>query len=482
MKTTCSCHAMPRGRRWRIACTASVVFTIFFGLWMMFNPAGPKATTWVDDLGTLLVASLVVTGSALKARTSSGRGRAGWIWIAAAATSWTLGEGIWSWYAVVRAEPVPSPSIADVAYLLAVPLAVVGLALLSANPGQITTAFRSVCDGLIIAGSLLFISWSTALGVVYRVGGGSTLARIVDISYPVTDIVLCTAALSGLSRVARLRRRELGLIGLGLLAFAVADSAYTYFSYTNSYGNGTIFDTGYIVGYLLIFLATLAPVASNRPESTGRELSTSQTMLPYVPLGIAVGVTVARAMTGGRFDVLLVTTGTVTVSLVLVRQLLTVVENSRLARSLQSTVGELRERESELAYQASHDPLTGLANRILFADRVDQALLRRERSGGIVALDGLRPRRLQGGQRHDGPPRRRRGSPRGCGKAEVLHAQGGHDRPARRRRVRSAPGGSGPDRNRARDRDSHQRGAAAGPHDRRHACPHELQRRHSDGL
>ena len=37
-----------------------------------FNPAGPKATTWVDDLGTLLVASLVVTGSALKARTSSG--------------------------------------------------------------------------------------------------------------------------------------------------------------------------------------------------------------------------------------------------------------------------------------------------------------------------------------------------------------------------------------------------------------------------
>ena len=93
----------------------------------------------------------------------------------AGATSWAIGESIWDWYALVRSEPVPSPSVADVAYLFAVPLVVVGIALLSANPGQMATAFRSICDGLIIAGSLLFISWSTVLSVVYHTGGGSTL-------------------------------------------------------------------------------------------------------------------------------------------------------------------------------------------------------------------------------------------------------------------------------------------------------------------
>ena len=123
-----------------------------------------------------------------------------------------------------------------------------------------------------------------------------------------------------------------------------------------------------------------------RTEGPSREFSTAQTLLPYIPLSLAVMVTVARATTGGRFDALLVGIGAVTVSLVLVRQLLTVVENSRLACRLQSTVVELRERESELAHQAHHDPLTGLGNRILFADRVDRALLRRERGGESVAL------------------------------------------------------------------------------------------------
>jgi len=353
---------------------------------MEFNPAGPRATTWVDDLGTIFVASLLVVGSALKAKASPRQRRSGWIWITAAATSWMLGEIIWGWYALVIDKQIPSPSVADVAYLGAVPLAVVGIALLSANRGQVAGALRNLCDGLIIAGSLLFISWSTALGVVYRVGGGDTLSRVVNVAYPATDIILCTAALAALSKVPAARRRELALMGLGLLAFAVADSAYTYLSYTNSYGGGSIFDTGYIVGYLLIFLATLVPASSKLKLGTARELSTGQTLLPYVPLGIAVVITVWKAATGSRFDGLLVTTGAVTVSLVLVRQAIIVVENSRLARSLQTTVSELQQRESELAYQASHDPLTGLANRVLFADHADRALLRRQRGAGAVAL------------------------------------------------------------------------------------------------
>jgi diguanylate cyclase (GGDEF)-like protein len=54
-------------------------------------------------------------------------------------------------------------------------------------------------------------------------------------------------------------------------------------------------------------------------------------------------------------------------------------EQDRLGR----TVTELRDIQRHLEHQAFHDPLTGLANRLLFTDRIRHALSRR---GGNVAL------------------------------------------------------------------------------------------------
>ncbi|MFI5249410.1 MAG: putative bifunctional diguanylate cyclase/phosphodiesterase [Gemmatimonadales bacterium] len=42
--------------------------------------------------------------------------------------------------------------------------------------------------------------------------------------------------------------------------------------------------------------------------------------------------------------------------------------------------------EAQLSYQALHDPLTGLANRVLFHDRVEHAFAASERAGGRIAV------------------------------------------------------------------------------------------------
>ena len=47
---------------------------------------------------------------------------------------------------------------------------------------------------------------------------------------------------------------------------------------------------------------------------------------------------------------------------------------------------ELKQAESALAHQATHDPLTGLANRTLLSDRMARALLQLRRSPGGVAV------------------------------------------------------------------------------------------------
>jgi diguanylate cyclase (GGDEF)-like protein len=58
-------------------------------------------------------------------------------------------------------------------------------------------------------------------------------------------------------------------------------------------------------------------------------------------------------------------------------------EQDRLGRK----VSELRDLSSELEHKAFHDPLTGLANRLLFMDRVAHALSRRTGSVGLLYID-----------------------------------------------------------------------------------------------
>jgi diguanylate cyclase (GGDEF)-like protein len=57
-------------------------------------------------------------------------------------------------------------------------------------------------------------------------------------------------------------------------------------------------------------------------------------------------------------------------------------ENGRLEHS----IARLTEMQEQLSHQAFHDSLTDLANRVLFSDRIDHALLRRSRTGKPVAV------------------------------------------------------------------------------------------------
>ena len=46
----------------------------------------------------------------------------------------------------------------------------------------------------------------------------------------------------------------------------------------------------------------------------------------------------------------------------------------------------MQQREEQLRYQAFHDPLTGLANRLLFRDRLEHAAALRQREGRVLTV------------------------------------------------------------------------------------------------
>jgi len=63
--------------------------------------------------------------------------------------------------------------------------------------------------------------------------------------------------------------------------------------------------------------------------------------------------------------------------------------------ALRATLRDREALEEQLKYQALHDPLTGIPNRVLFVDRVEQALARKDRHDELLAvifldLDGFK--------------------------------------------------------------------------------------------
>jgi diguanylate cyclase (GGDEF)-like protein len=121
-----------------------------------------------------------------------------------------------------------------------------------------------------------------------------------------------------------------------------------------------------------------------------------QLALPYVPLAVALLTSAAVHVVVGSVGTFLYANGIGVVLLVVVRQLVGLRDNQVLTRRLEATVAELHTRAEQLRQLAFHDPLTGLANRALFHDRVEHAISRLPRERLLLGvlyidLDDLKP-------------------------------------------------------------------------------------------
>jgi diguanylate cyclase (GGDEF)-like protein len=176
-----------------------------------------------------------------------------------------------------------------------------------------------------------------------------------------------------------------------LLAFAALVQAITLLvSLRNGvagepwWANGV--GAGYVVGAWV--MAASSKLAVSRPGTDGVErlIFSPWALLPYIPVATAVGVAAGRQLTDGELSPILVWLLLCSFSLVLLRQFLTLVTVGRL------TVALDHQRQA-LAYQAHHDPLTGLLNRSAFDTRAAAQLSSGylEACAVVIDLDGFKP-------------------------------------------------------------------------------------------
>ena len=360
---------------WLPVTVVIVAFAVAVGEFAV--PTGAGQRLYSDAGQTLAGLLLIVTCF------RAGPGRAGvprrWrLLVGYGAIGWTLARLGWVIADFIDPGRVQAMSIADVGFLT-LPVGVF-LGLLSAAtrlPRPVPTSLRRdrivlVLDSFLVTGSVLALTWSAVPPRVFHTAGMSPWAVGAATAYPILDIMLATMALLLLiSRPsAPATRVPLRLVILAMLAFAGSDALRLI--NLAAAGLTPLESAGYLLGPALLILAAVSrPAAGSEVRAPRADNDWLHLLLPYVPV-IATGIVIAvRTGAGEQLKPFEAYLGWLGLGLVVARQMFTIVDNTVL-------LARVSEGQQRLHHQAYHDPLTGLANRALFRERL------------VVALDGHR--------------------------------------------------------------------------------------------
>ncbi|HST86373.1 MAG TPA: EAL domain-containing protein [Kineosporiaceae bacterium] len=342
-----------------------------------------SASQVVDDFGQLLAGGFAAGCCLWTWRRSQPPDRLWRLLLGLGATGWTCGQALWTYYQVIKGNELPSPSLADVGYFTLPLFALPALWIFPAQvwppgPGTATrvgqlasrpfTRLVIILDSLVAVGSLFLLTWATSLGAALNSSAVAVPDFLVALAYPVSDLVLVVfVVLLGRFRMPS-NPGALALFGLGVISISVSDGFFLYLVSTDASEMPPLYNLGFLLGPVLLGLGALFP-APVRTQTAHQRRSTERglVLLPYLPLSATGLLVTGQLLTSSRIDVAEAVIGLSLVALVVLRQFITLLDNSRLVR-------ELRESQHLLREQAFNDSLTGLANRALFRDRLDHAV------------------------------------------------------------------------------------------------------------
>jgi diguanylate cyclase (GGDEF)-like protein len=306
--------------------------------------------------------------------------RRAWLVIAVALTLLSVGDVTYTVLQLTDGE-VPYPSLADLGYLAGYVALLVGVTDLFR--GRTTGSERlALIDAAILTTGVAAVFWIFI--VLPTITGTTDLLTIgVSMAYPAADLILLMLGLHAVLAGGG-SPRFLKLMLLGISIYFVSDVVYAVAVNQGTYGFGDTVDLGWIVGLLLIGVAAIHPstrepvvVLAKAETSLGRRRLALLALAAF----LAPAMLVVRAASLDFPTVAgLVLTWIVLFGLVLMRLATTL-------DALGTSLIQRRSLQDDLAFQATHDSLTRLANRGLFETRLDVAVARNASGTGLIFLD-----------------------------------------------------------------------------------------------
>ncbi|KAA0106085.1 bifunctional diguanylate cyclase/phosphodiesterase [Mycolicibacterium sp. P1-5] len=347
----------------------SAISCLLLALGFALNWGGDNNIRIVDGVAFAAFGAYAAVCSAIAARAAQGRSRTAWTTMAIALAAWTAGELTRAFLTLVLERNLfPSPS--DFFYLIFVVLAPVAFLQFPAVPMQGSRA-RLLFDALIVAASLFLVLWVVVLGNVYQATGVDSVMQGRALLYPLFILFVFVGAVVFVVRSGAGHSIVMWLLMGGVTLMAFSGVTFAILQGSNRYHAGHITSIGWVLGMSCFGAAALLSRRPRPPvQPTPAPQSAIALWVPYVPLLIAGTVAPAIVMTG-----LLRILVPILMTFICVRQVLSGWENRRLLTAA--------------ADQALRDPLTGLANRTLFQDRLVHAMALRGRDNRCVAVLSL---------------------------------------------------------------------------------------------
>ncbi|MCV7422525.1 bifunctional diguanylate cyclase/phosphodiesterase [Mycobacterium yunnanensis] len=354
-------------------CSATVALVIFF-VCLQFAELEPRATTFVTQIGELVAASFALACTVLAVRRTSARQRLAWLSMAVGCLGWVLGTLYWAYFGLVEQQMPHYGSIADFGFL-ALPVGAWLAAVFVPTSRHGRIGLRILLDGVIAGTSLFVVLWVVVLSELLTAGGVTGAAFALSIAYPVADTAVVTMALLLLARARPGRRLVMSLVAAAFVVIGTTDTAFIFVS-AGALSFSNVIVVGWATGMYLIGVAALCtPATPPPPVEPLRHTPPARSLwLPYLPVPFAFAVAIADTHLWSSDPVLtpVFGAGAVLACAALVRQFLLLAENRRLLTAV--------------AEMALLDPLTELANRTLFNDRLAHSIDLRGRTGAAVGV------------------------------------------------------------------------------------------------
>ncbi|MGD0954054.1 MAG: PAS domain S-box protein, partial [Methanotrichaceae archaeon] len=321
--------------------------------------------TSINDATFVFVDLLAAFGllyAAQKSAIYEGHVRLAWTVLFLGGLAHAMGDIIWT-ILEVGLHQTPFPSLADGWFLAQYPIFAIGILLLPKTPLASREKLKILLDMGIVIIAAVIVFWVLFIAPTIESNqGADTYTLAVSVAYPVMDLLLLFVLIELLFR--KITSIPLGPILLLMVGTAVMIGTDLLFygqtlqfgqSSVNSYFSGGLLDTGWIVAYLLVGLSGVLYADSLKFDPSSQAIVpkniqfTWPLYLPYLLAGVSYMLLVWSYNHPLPISpsVLSLGVGGI-IGLIIVRQILSLKENTNLYAAAQIEINERRLAEGEL--------------------------------------------------------------------------------------------------------------------------------------
>jgi GAF domain-containing protein len=335
-----------RKRIWAISAAA---YTILYSTWIFLKWTDPVYERLIANLGYLPLGIFSVISALYAANQNqiNPRTRRAWQFIAFSLIFLVIADIIY--LALDLTKGVTFPDIPDFFNLAFFPLVLAGLIMIPSRFSDPAQQKTWKFDLAITITGFASILWYFIIATIVTPGGEGWSVRLVAGAYAVMDMLLVASIASLLFRKSEINtRKSIYILAFGLLSYVIANIAYIWLVLQHQYYSGSLADVVSTISYLSLGLAAFrqaTPYLVDSPKDKTLQTNWLALMLPFLVVVASMIMSLYSAATGNGTELekngLWVGT-TLTIVLIIVRQIITMRENSRLANELSFASDQLR--------------------------------------------------------------------------------------------------------------------------------------------